>query len=35
VFKCVLVVRGNGVARLDEHDVIILVPAEDAGGPFG
>jgi hypothetical protein len=35
VFKCLLVVRGNGVARLDERDVIILVPAEDAGGPFG
>jgi hypothetical protein len=35
VFKCVLVVRGNGVARLDEHDVIIVVPARGAGGPFG
>jgi hypothetical protein len=35
VFRCLLVVRGNGVARLDEHDVIILVPAQGAGGPFG
>jgi hypothetical protein len=35
VFRCLLVVRGNGVARLDEHDVIILVPARGAGGPFG
>ncbi|NMC71068.1 MAG: hypothetical protein GYA57_13520 [Myxococcales bacterium] len=35
VFRCLLVVRGNGVARLDEHDVIILVPAQGAEGPFG
>jgi len=35
VFRCLLVVRGNGVARLDEHDVIILVPARGAEGPFG
>ena len=35
VFKCLLVVRGNGIARLDEHDVIILVPAKDAELPFG
>ncbi|MBI5502610.1 MAG: hypothetical protein HY907_20360 [Deltaproteobacteria bacterium] len=35
VFKCVLVVRGNGVARLDFHDVIILVPAKDAEPIFG
>ena len=35
VFRCLLVVRGNGVARLDEHDVIILIPAQGAGGPFG
>ncbi|MBN1773877.1 MAG: hypothetical protein JXB32_21630 [Deltaproteobacteria bacterium] len=35
VFRCLLVVRGNGVARLDWHDVIILVPARGAGGPFG
>jgi hypothetical protein len=35
VFRCLLVVRGNGVARLDEHDVIIVVPARGAGGPFG
>jgi hypothetical protein len=35
VFKCVLVLRGNGVARLDEQDVVFVVPAEGAGGPAG
>jgi hypothetical protein len=35
VFRCTIVVRGNGVARLDQHEVIILVPARGAGGPFG
>jgi hypothetical protein len=35
IFRCTLVVRGNGVARLDQHDVIVLVPAEGAGGPCG
>jgi hypothetical protein len=35
IFRCLLVVRGNGVTRLDEHDVIILVPALDADPIFG
>ena len=31
VFRATIVVRGNGVARLDERNVYVIVPSEDGG----